>query len=131
LDMNIHSANLMRSARNLALGAMLATGFAGGAQAASLEIIAGPGGHHSGGGYTEGHHGGYHGGYRDGHRGGDRICRPGEAVQKAYRQGMRRPGIERVSRHEVVVSGRFRGHRAVLVFDRNSSRCRVLYSRGI
>jgi hypothetical protein len=128
--MTTRSVNIARIARNLVLGAVVATGVAGGAQAASLDIYVGPGGYH-GGGYAGGHHGGYVGGHHGGRHYGDRICRPGEAVQKAYRQGMRRPGIERVTRREVVVTGRFRGHHAMLVFDRNSSRCRILYSRGI
>jgi len=122
--MTRRSVKIARIARNLVLGAAIATGFSGGAQAASLDIYVAPGGYH----------GGHQGDWRGGHGGrhyGDRICRPGEAVQKAFRQGMRRPGIERVTRREVVVTGRFRGHRAMLVFDRNSSRCRVLYSRGI
>jgi hypothetical protein len=44
---------------------------------------------------------------------------------------VRRPGVERVTPRQVVVGGWFRGHRAMMVFDRYSSRCRVLYSRGI
>lgn len=128
--MAIRSVSIARIARSLVLGAVVAAGLAGGAQAASLDIYVGPGGYH-GGGYVGGHHGGYVGGHAGGGHYGNRICRPGEAVQKAYRHGMRRPGIERVTRREVVVTGRFRGHRAMLVFDRTSSRCRVLYSRGI
>jgi hypothetical protein len=70
-----------------------------------------------------------HGRYgRYGRRG---ICQPHEAIGKAMAYGMRRPGIVRVSAFEVVVAGRHRGHRAVLVFDRNSGRCRVLDARGI
>jgi hypothetical protein len=59
------------------------------------------------------------------------VCEPHEAVEKAREFGLRRIGIERVSRHEIVVSGRNYGHRALLVFDRFSRHCRVIATRGL
>lgn len=117
-------------ARGFALAATLALGVAGSAQAG--EIYGGVTVYH-GGGY-DGHAGGRDGwrGGRGGWRGDYRpACHPREAVGKAWRQGLRRPGVERVGRRDIVVSGWFRGHRAVLVFDRYSPRCRVIGSRGI
>ncbi|MEZ5800203.1 MAG: hypothetical protein R3D29_06760 [Nitratireductor sp.] len=61
----------------------------------------------------------------------DRICQPGEAIHKARSLGLRHPGIDRVNRHVVVVSGRHRGHWARLVFDRTSRHCRIVDARGI
>ena len=59
------------------------------------------------------------------------FCDPGEAVEKARHFGLRRAGVERVSRHEILVTGRYHGHRALLVFDRNSRHCRVIGARGL
>jgi hypothetical protein len=59
------------------------------------------------------------------------ICEPHEAVERARDFGLRRIGIERVTRHEIVVSGRHYGHRALLVFDRFSRHCRVIATRGL
>jgi hypothetical protein len=53
------------------------------------------------------------------------------AVEKARHFGLRRAGIERVTRHEILVTGRHYGHRALLVFDRTSRHCRIVGSRGL
>ncbi len=122
-------ANILASTgKKFAITAALALGLAANAQAAGIsgEITI----QHSGG-YLGGHGGGWQGrpgGWHGGHRA---QCRPSEAIERAWRQGMRRPGIERVGRRDIVVAGWFRGHRAVLVFDRHSPRCRVIGSRGI
>jgi hypothetical protein len=95
--------------------------------------------HHSGGYGNSGHYlppqGGWYGHDHGrpqypghGRRG---ICEPHEAVEKAHDFGLRRVGIERVTRHEIVVSGRQYGHRALLVFDRFSRHCRVIATRGL
>lgn len=111
---------------------------AGIAMASGGSAIAGSYGGGYGGGYPGGYGGGYPGGYGGGygnhHSGGhrrDRVCHPGEAVEKARNYGMRRPGIERVTPYEIVVSGRAHGNRALLVFDRTSRHCRIIGSRGI
>lgn len=83
---------------------------------------------HGGGFYGPGPRGRNYGG-RHGHR--PRICRPRRAVNKAWNMGMNRPGIRRIGEHRIVVVGWHRGHRAKLVFDRWSPRCRVLRARGI
>lgn len=62
------------------------------------------------------------------HRG---ICTPREAVHKAWRIGMNRPGIRRIGHDRIVVTGFHRGHHARLVFARYTPRCRVIASRGI
>lgn len=59
------------------------------------------------------------------------VCEPHEAVGKASAFGVRRAGIARVSRHEIVVMGRYRGNHALIVFDRSSRNCRVVAARGI
>jgi hypothetical protein len=101
----------------------------------TIAAIAGATGAAQAGGYSHGgsvyHGGGYrHQVYPGGHR-RDRVCEPYEAVEKARYLGLRHPGIERVTRWEIVVSGRAYGHRAVLVFDRSSRRCHVVASRGL
>lgn len=86
--------------------------------------------------YPSGRHGDWHDGRR-GHGGRDErhgrrgTCEPHEAIAKAHEWGLRRPGIVRVTPYEIVVAGRHRGDRAVLVFDRGSRRCRVIDARGI
>jgi hypothetical protein len=62
---------------------------------------------------------------------GKRICEPRQAVHKASRLGMRRPGIRRVTRSEIVVAGHNYGRRALVVFDRFSPHCRIVSARGI
>jgi hypothetical protein len=129
----IMSSFIALHAGKFALAAALALGVAGSAQAGGIsgEITVYHGGGHGGGyGGGYGHGGGYgrgggwHGDYRP-------LCHPREAVGKAWRQGLRRPGVERVTRRDIVVSGWFHGHRAVLIFDRHSPRCRIIGSRGI
>lgn len=95
--------------------------------------------HHSGGYGNSGHYLPPQGDWyeQDRHRphypghGRRGICEPHEAVEKAHDFGLRRVGIERVTRHEIVVSGRQYGHRALLVFDRFSRHCRVIATRGL
>lgn len=75
----------------------------------------------------------HYGGRRHGgrHYGGRRVCHPRKAVRKAWHIGMNRPGIRRIGENRIVVTGWHRGHRAKLVFDRWSPRCRVIRARGI
>lgn len=80
-----------------------------------------------------------HGGHRDdwrrhgGHRGDWRrhVCEPREAIAKARSRGMRHPDIRRLTRGEIIVAGRHRGHRALMVFERFGRGCRVIAARGI
>lgn len=58
-------------------------------------------------------------------------CAPRRAVNKAYRYGLNRPYIKRINGNRVVVGGFNRGHRASIVFKRNSHRCAILKTRGI
>lgn len=74
---------------------------------------------------------GHPGAHRPGGWGRPGVCEPREAIGKAMARGMHRPGINRVSRHQIVVSGRYRGHYAMLVFDRTSRNCRIVAARGI
>jgi hypothetical protein len=86
---------------------------------------------------TYGAAGGYYSGYRrHGHWHHDRhyerrVCRPGEAVEKAHWMGLRRAGIHRVSHDVIVVAGIHYGDWATVVFDRWSPYCRVIATRGI
>lgn len=94
---------------------------------------------YSGGSYHQGGHrqGGHWRPYNKPprHYGGQRrhygSCSPHEAVRKAHWLGMRHPGIRRVNHRAIVVTGFHRGHRAKIVFARNSPRCHVIGSRGI
>lgn len=82
--------------------------------------------HHDRGGYR--HHDRYDRSYRHWRR---HACDPREAIAKARSWGMRHPDIRSVTRGEIVVSGRHRGHRALMVFDRAGRGCRVIVARGI
>lgn len=82
----------------------------------------------------------HHGHFRHGPRHGPRYghaprhraaCTPREAVRKAWRIGLNRPGVRRIDNRRIVVTGFNRGHRASLVFARHTPRCRVIASRGI
>ncbi|MEM7300921.1 MAG: hypothetical protein AAF468_07535 [Pseudomonadota bacterium] len=57
-----------------------------------------------------------------------RFCRPGRALRKARRMGVRRAHIVRASRRGVVVAGRRYGHRIVVGFSR-APRCPVRFVR--
>jgi hypothetical protein len=59
------------------------------------------------------------------------VCQPREAVHKALRFGMHRPGVARISQRAIVVVGWNRGHRAKITFARYTPYCRVLDARGI
>ena len=87
---------------------------------------------HSGSTYSDEYNQGQHHGYpRPGGGRRDRFCQPAQAIEKARSFGLRRPGIERLTRHEIIISGRYHGDRAWLVIDRQSRRCRIINSRGI
>jgi hypothetical protein len=73
---------------------------------------------------------GYGHGYPDRYYGRG-VCQPQEAVHKALRFGMHRPGVERISARAIVVVGWNRGHRAKITFERYTPYCRVLETRGI
>jgi hypothetical protein len=62
------------------------------------------------------------------HRG---FCGPRRAVKKAWRMGVNRPHIQRVNGRKIVVTGYSHGHRAKVVFKRDSKRCRVIRTRGL
>ena len=70
-------------------------------------------------------------GHHRGHRRFRAMCEPHEAMRKAAFMGLRRPGIRRISHRVIVVSGINRGHRAQIVFARQSPRCNVIGDRGI
>ncbi len=87
------------------------------------------GGHHGGiyfgnGGHHRRHH--YRGGNRNrGH------CGPRRALRKAWNLGVNRPHVARVNRRAIAVVGYSHGHRAKVVFKRNSHHCRVIKTRGL
>lgn len=56
-----------------------------------------------------------------------RVCRPGKAVHKAERRGIRHARIHRVNGRFVVVKGRKRGHKVKMAFYRDSRRCEVAW----
>jgi hypothetical protein len=97
----------------------------------------------SGRGYEAGHSrragDGWHGGRHYGQPPYDRydrydrrgVCQPREAVHKALRFGMHRPGVARILPRAIVIVGWNRGHRAEMTFARYTPYCRVLDARGI
>lgn len=58
-------------------------------------------------------------------------CGPRRALHKAWNIGVNRPHIARLNNERIVVVGYNRGHRAKVVFKRNSHHCRVIKTRGI
>lgn len=88
-----------------------------------------------GDGYGSGVYFGNGGHRRHGHYGGHRrnrgVCAPRRALKKAWRMGVNRPHVSRVNGRKIVVAGFNRGHRAKVVFKRNSGHCRVLRTRGL
>lgn len=61
---------------------------------------------------------------RHGHR---NLCRPGEAVYKAERRGVRHARVDRVGKRYVVVKGRKRGHHVKIGFERRSRHCEIAW----
>ena len=61
------------------------------------------------------------------HRGHRNLCRPGEAVYKAERRGVRHARVDRVGERYVVVKGRKRGERVKIGFERRSPRCEIAW----
>ena len=55
------------------------------------------------------------------------LCRPGEAVYKAERRGVRHARVERVGKRYVVVKGNKRGHRVKIGFERHSRHCDIAW----
>lgn len=55
------------------------------------------------------------------------ICRPGKAIHKAQRRGVRHARIKRVGHRYIVVKGRKRGSRIKMAFYRHSPRCKVAW----
>jgi len=55
------------------------------------------------------------------------ICRPGHAVLKAERRGLRRISVQRVNHRVVVIKGRKHGAKVKVAFYRDSPRCRVAW----
>ena len=72
-----------------------------------------------------------HGPRGDNRWGAPRFCSPREAVQKAHRMGLRHAGVARVNNRAIVVAGHHWGHRAHVVFARNSRHCSVIGVRGL
>jgi hypothetical protein len=77
---------------------------------------------------------GRYGNYSGHRRYGDyrqNVCSPREAIGKAYRLGLRRAEIHRISSDVIVVGGHNYGHRARVVFARWSPNCRIIAAQGI
>lgn len=55
------------------------------------------------------------------------TCRPGRAVRKAERHGLRKVRVQRVNHRVVVVKGRKRGGQVRVAFHRDSPRCNVAW----
>ena len=101
----------------LAMGALSAT-----SGTASAEVYGGIS--FDGPGFSIGiSNGGYNNNHRDWRRPHSRSnrCRPGKAVHKAQRRGIRHAHVVRVSRRGVVVAGRKRGERVTMGFGRSRS----------
>lgn len=56
-----------------------------------------------------------------------RICRPGRALHKAERRGVRHARIDRVGHRFVIVKGRKRGGKIKMAFYRDSNRCELAW----
>jgi len=67
--------------------------------------------------------------YDRGPRYGRHFCRPGKAIRKAERRGIRRAHIVRSGRRGIVVAGRKWGERVVIGF-RNNHRCSIRFVRA-
>lgn len=86
---------------------------------------------------SDGHGGGIYFGngggrrYQGGGSGPRRHCGPRRALNKAWNMGVNRPEITRLGGKRIVVKGFSRGHRAKVVFKRNSRHCRVISRRGV
>ncbi|WP_075996970.1 hypothetical protein [Salaquimonas pukyongi] len=61
------------------------------------------------------------------HRGHRKLCRPGKALYKAERRGVRHARIQRVGKRYVVVKGRKRGNRIKIGFERRSRHCEIAW----
>jgi len=61
------------------------------------------------------------------HRGHYSVCRPGHAVHKAERRGLRHARIGTVNNRFVIVKGRHHGSKVRVAFYRNSGRCDVAW----
>ncbi|MEM7289512.1 MAG: hypothetical protein AAF412_03915 [Pseudomonadota bacterium] len=59
------------------------------------------------------------------------FCGPRKAVNKAWHMGINRPHVSRVTNRRIAVTGFNRGHRAKVVFKRDSRRCRIIATRGL
>lgn len=119
------------------LKSILAVALVAGGAAFSTTTSANAGGSYGvyiGGGHgglyigSGGHYGPRYGVRGHRHRG---YCGPRRAINKAWRMGVNRPHIQRVNGHKIVVAGFNHGHRAKVVFKRDSHRCRVIRTRGL
>ena len=110
----------------LALGMLSASAVPSHAGDARLGIhVGGPGFYFSFGDDRRGYGRGF--GPRRDFRRGNR-CRPGKALRKAKRRGLRRARIVRVNRRGTVIAGRRWGERVVVGFGRQRS-CPVRFVR--
>ena len=122
---------MFKSIKSIALAGTLALGaFAASSTTASAGDIR-IGVHFDGPGFSFGigdrHYHGHRGHRR--HYGHRRFCRPGKALRKAQRRGLRRAHIRRAGRRGVVVVGRKWGERVVMGFGRHRS-CPVRFVRS-
>jgi len=113
-------------AGTLVVGALASTSGAANAGGGHVNVsFGGPGFHFSIGDYGRGGWG--HRRHRRPHY--SRTCRPGKALRKARRMGLRRAHIVRVSRRGIVVAGRKWGGRTIVGFGKYRS-CPVRFVRN-
>lgn len=131
--MNLKSVKARVAAAIIALGAV-ATAAPASAGGLNVDLYLGlpGGGYYQGGHWQKQHRPPQH--YRSQRRDYGRhhaSCSPHEAVRKAHWLGLRHAGVQRVDHRRIVVTGFNRGHRAKIVFARQSPRCSIINSRGI